>query len=352
MHIYFANIALIYLWAVLLLVVKPNNNKKMAYCAIVCLQWVLISGLRHYTIGADTDVYMYSFNRTKSTSWLALLLRFWNYFKGDRTTKDPGYYIICKIFQIFSDDYQVFLVFIALVFTVAMAIWIYKNSEMPCLSFIIYSTLFFSFYALTGHRQTLATALVVFVGYKFLKEKKPIQFFIICFFAFFIHKSIAIYATFYFFANKKITWKYLGIFGALSASFILFGRQLYGIFIELLSFDEYDVYVNTPRSYIIFIVIVSAISFVCYKDIKERRPDDYFILYNALLFALTFTLLTFREQTFMRVQQYYSLYLMLILPDVIKTLEKKVKVLPYLLLSAVLIYRLYSSHQQYLFFWQ
>jgi len=352
MQVYFANIALIYLWAILLLAVKPNNPKKIAYCAIVCLQWSLISGLRHYTIGADTEGYMISFNRVKGYSWSSILTRIWDYIKGAPGIKDPGYNLFQKIFQIFSDDYQIYLIFIALFFTISMAIWIYKNSDMPCMSFIIYSSLFFSFFAVTGHRQTIVTAFVCFIGYRFIKDRKPVPFFLFCLVSFFIHKSIIIYATFYFFANKKFTFRYLSVFAAISAAILLLGRRLYGRFILMLSYDDYDVYVNTPRSYIIFIIIVSVGAFAFYNEIKERRPDDYLFLYNSLLFTLLFTLLTIREQTFMRVQQYYALSLMITVPEIVKCLEKKVRFIPYVVVSGVFLYRLYSSHQPYLFFWQ
>ena len=220
------------------------------------------------------------------------------------------------------------------------------------MSFIIYSSLFFSFFAVTGHRQTLVTALVVFYGYHFLKERKPIPFFILCFVSFFIHKSILIYATFYFFANKKFTFRYLSVFAGASAAILLLGRRIYGRLIDMMSYDDYDVYVNTPYSYILFILIVAAVAFFFYNEIKQERPDDYLILYNALLFTLLFTLLTAREQTFMRVQQYYALFLMALIPEIVKALEKRVRIIPYVVISVVFIYRLYSSHQPYLFFWQ
>lgn len=60
-----------------------------------------------------------------------------------------------KFFQIFSTDYQLFLVFIAIVFFVPMGILIYKYSEAPYLSYVLFSSLFYSFFAITGHRQTI-----------------------------------------------------------------------------------------------------------------------------------------------------------------------------------------------------
>ena len=83
---------------------------------------------------------------------------------------------ISALQDIFSKDYQVFLVFIAVVFMGLMARWIYKNSSMPEISFVIFSTIFYAFFAVTGHRQTLATALIFFLGYEFAKEKKWFRF--------------------------------------------------------------------------------------------------------------------------------------------------------------------------------
>jgi len=350
MYVYLPNILLMFIWGFLLLLVKPNDKKKHAYCLIVCLQWTLISGLRHISVGDDTMGYGVAFERVKNMSWSEVFNRIWIYIFG-ADIKDPGYTLLQKIFQIFSKDYQIFLLFIAFFFTFAMAIWIYNNSDMPCLSFVIYSTMFFSFFAVTGHRQTIATAIVVFIGYKFIKERKPIPFFLLCFLAFFIHKSIAVYAPFYFIANKKITPKYIGVVSLVCAVFLLGGRRTYNFFVQLLAYDDYDVLVRTPLGYVLFISIVSVVAFIMYPKIKKNRLEDYEILYNALILTLLFTLLTIREQTFMRIQQYYALYLMIIVPEIMKFFDKKTRVLVYALTSAVLILRMISSHAVYKFFW-
>ena len=45
MSVYLLNIALIFIWAFFLLKYKPSKNKKKAFCAIACVQWVILSGL-------------------------------------------------------------------------------------------------------------------------------------------------------------------------------------------------------------------------------------------------------------------------------------------------------------------
>lgn len=202
MSVYLLNIALIFIWAFFLLKYKPSKNKKKAFCAIACVQWVILSGLRGMTVGADTIEYRRGFNRVNITSWHRIITDISAYI-GGAEIKDPGYALFVKIFQVFSTNYQLYLVFIAVLFMIPMAIWIYKNSSMPCLSFIIFSTLFYSFYAVTGIRQTIATSLVVFIGYEFIKKKKPIPFLILVFLSFFIHKSCICFLPFVFFAHKK-----------------------------------------------------------------------------------------------------------------------------------------------------
>ena len=144
---------------------RTDKKKKKAYCTIIAIQWILISGLRHESVGADTSVYADSFERVKDTSWATIWDNCMGYLFEGQEIKDPGYSLLVKLFQIFSGEYQLFLFFIAIVFTGLMAWWIYRNSELPEISFLVYSVLFYAFYGITGHRQTLATARVCFIGY-------------------------------------------------------------------------------------------------------------------------------------------------------------------------------------------
>ena len=75
--------------------------------------------------------------------------------------KDPGYLAFQKIVQIFTSEYQVFLFVIAIIFFSALGNFIYKNTTRlndAIIAFFIYSVLFYSFFSITGHRQTIATA--------------------------------------------------------------------------------------------------------------------------------------------------------------------------------------------------
>lgn len=64
--VYFINIFFIFLWAVVLLKYNPNQTKRKIYCGIVALQWILISGLRHHSVGSDTYQYYLRFMDAKN----------------------------------------------------------------------------------------------------------------------------------------------------------------------------------------------------------------------------------------------------------------------------------------------
>ena len=114
MTVYFVNMALIAFWGFVLTHINPTVAKKKIYCVIVTLQWTLVSGLRHETIGADTIGYGRWFERVKTMSWREVLSNNWDYLFNGLEVKDPGYDLAQKIFQLFFDDYQMWLIFIAL----------------------------------------------------------------------------------------------------------------------------------------------------------------------------------------------------------------------------------------------
>ncbi len=352
MLIYLLNILLIFMWAFLLLEYKPSEGKKKAFCAIACMQWVMVSGLRSAYVGADTMNYRRMFYLIKDTSWHKIFSNILFYTNvGDE--KDPGYALFVKLFQVFSTNYQVYLIFIALVFMVPMAIWIYKNSSMPCLSFVIFSTLFYSFYAVTGIRQTIATAFVVFIGYEFIKKKKPIPFLIIMLISFFIHKSCVCFLPFLFFAHKKITWRYVGIFTVITSAFLALGKVLYGPFAELIGYNIKEENLEDTSFYVTVVCLIMLASFIFMKYIKNNVDEDKFrAIYNAALFATAFTLLTIRNQAFMRVQQYYTLFLMLLVPELVKAFNKRVQPIVYISGVGILILKLVFNNPVYEFFWQ
>lgn len=353
MFVYFANIALIIFWGIVLLKYKPSEKKKKIYCGIVALQWILISGLRHVSIGADTENYREAFYRAQDTSWGTIITNCIDYIFYDANVKDPGYYLLQKMFQIFSDSYQVFLIFIAVTFTGLMARWIYKNSEAPDISFIIYSVLFYAFFAITGHRQTLATALIVFLGFDFIRDRKPIKFAIVAFIAFMLHKSAFVYIPYYFLASIPISLPYIVLAAIVILVFFLFGQQLYTPLVGFIGYEE-DLVENTVGGgelYAVMITVICVGIMMFYPMIKCHR-EDIKLWMNLLLLSILTSFLVLQVQGFMRIQQYFTPSLMVLVPEVIMCVNKKYRNIVHYAAIAIMTMYLIYNHPTYMFFWQ
>lgn len=348
MKIYLINMIFLLIWAYCF-----KDNKKI-YCTVAALQWIILSAFRHLTVGADTLQYYVKFEEIRYTSWSKILSNFFEYLANpfaEHNFKDPGYALIEKIFRAFGGDYQDWLLFIAILFTASMAVWIYKNSEMPWLSFIIYSSLFFAFYAVTGHRQTIATALIVFIGYKYIKERKLWKFLALSLLAFLIHKSAIVFVPFYFMANMNITaLKSVFILGA-SFVFSLIGKPIYAPLAYTLGFGEEQIEetVGGAGTYATILLLICFFTLICYPNVKERREDSKF-LYNAMFMTIFTILFVYQQQAFMRVQQYYSLFIMIMIPEIVMSFEKRQRALVSMCGTLVLIAYIILQNPYYKFF--
>ena len=351
MTVYITNIVLIVLFGFIFIHINPSNTKKKIYCIICATQLILISGLRHWSVGADTLNYNSWFERAKTLSWKTVLQRCWDYLFNGIKVKDPGYDVLQKIFQIFFDDYQLWLCFIAIVFIGLMTRWIYKYSSMPDISFLVYSVLFFAFYSITGHRQTLATALIVFLGYEYAKKRQPVKFAVVAFIAFLLHRSSVVFIVYYFFANISITPVYVFIMLAIAVIIAALGKQIYGPIALSLGFgdEQINYSVGGAETYATVLVLLCIVAMCFYPWINKRRSDTKY-LYNMLFLTLITTLLVYQNQSFMRVQQYFSLVIMIIIPELIQAFDKNYRVFPYLFIVCFLSIYLTLGQTNYKFF--
>ena len=351
MAVYLINIILIICFGFIFIHTNPSDAKKKVYCGIVAVQWILLSGLRDYTVGNDTKEYEKAFEAGLNTPWQEVISECWNYLFHGLNVKDPGYFLLQKIFQIFTDDYRMWLFFIAIVFTGLLARWIYKYSSMPDISFLVYSVLFFAFYSVTGHRQTLATALIVFLGYEYAKKKELAKFAIVAFIAFMLHKSSLVFVIYYFFANISITPIYVSIMLAVSVIIAAMGKQIYGPIATLLGFgdEQVDYTGGGAETYATVLVLLCIVTFCFYPWIKEKRRDAKYF-YNMLFLTFMTTLLVYQNQSFMRGQQYFSLVIMITIPELIQAFDKNYRVIPYLFVVIFLCAYFIRLQPQYSFF--
>lgn len=350
MNIYVVNILLTFVWGMIFLGVFRGDRGKKIFCALTGVQWILISGLRGMSVSPDMYSYQRKFYTTMKTPWNQLFDNFYLVYV-DEEGKDPGYAVFEKIVQIFTKDYQTFLFIVAVLFFTGLAVWVYKNSVRPLLSMLIFDSFLWSFFALTGTRQTLATLLVVFVGGKYIKERKFWQFLLITAVAFTIHKSAICVLPFYFISQIEITKEYIaGVICAIPILFI-FRNQFFYLLGNLVGYEYGELESGGAYGFTTVYMAVVLCAVLLLRYVKLRTPD-YKLYYNALFMGALLLPLVFVNPTAMRVVQYYSLYIMLLMPSFISCFSKKLQTPVYTVMVLVLLVMTNLYGRTYTFFWQ
>lgn len=351
--VYLINILLLTIESAVLARYKHKMNSKKIFCILATIQWVLISGLRGLSVGADTYGYKSGFDLREYQSWDFLFNDFIDVLFKNGEGKDPGYAILEKTFHIFSDSYQGWLMFIAVLFTVSMGVWIYKNSKDPYLSFLLYSALFYAFFAITGHRQTIATAIVVFIGYKFLKEHKLIKFLICICIAYPIHKSSMVYALLYVVTYIPVNKKYIFAVIVTTIFMFIFKNQVMQFLALNTGYDDYASQYEGAGTYNFTFMYCALFALASWR-FKEAKlgNENWNIEFHAMLLGMMFIPLTYVRPSAMRVVQYFSVYLMLVVSDISESFSGRDKLIVEWSMAVALILLLIMSNPYYVFFWQ
>lgn len=350
--VYVINALLILFWN--LAIPSTVAKKKKILCILYCLQWILLSGLRAYSVGADTYAYkIHHFDKTLNTPWTAVFNNFIEYCRGVEGIKDPAYMLFEKICQVFiGENYTLFLFIIAIVFTVPMTVWVYKYSDNVCLSFMIYSALFYSFFAITGHRQTIASALVIFAGYECMKKNKIFPLLLVHFVAFFIHKSSICFIILYFARFIKINKWYWGISTILIVISFVFRNRLMNFLGSFMGYDQYTDQFEGAGAYkfTFFLLLVYVGTVITYSRMPKNVDTDFSVV--ALTLAVFFTPLTFVDPNAMRVVQYFSIFMLILIPRIISIFDRNSQMFVNFGCYAVLLGALLIGAQDYTFiFW-
>lgn len=332
-----------------------EQRRKKRLCIVGTVCWILLSGLRALSVGPDTLAYkIHRFDSTIKTPWRNIIYDFYNKYVNGAEIKDPGYTILEKAFQIFSTDYQVFLIFIAVVFFVPMGIFIYKYSRNPYVSFILFSCLFYSFFAITGHRQTIATAFAVFIGIELIKRRKLIWFLLLVIVFSTIHASALCFIPFYWISKIKINKITLGIYWIAIVAAFLFRYQLLAFLQSLIGYEGYQDYEGAGAgTFMLMLFLVAAVVTIFHKLLLKSNQPMVRMSINALLCACFFSPLLLINPSTMRVVQYYSLFLLILLPEIAVIFKgQKDRVVYNIVCCFLLIALLVLNQPQYSFFWQ
>lgn len=329
------------------------------YVTWLIVMLVLQSALRNYAVGSDTLSYYHDFDYTQEfRSWSIIWQNFYDvYVLGEG--KDAGYWLLMKAFGTICPSFRVYLFVIAICFFVPLfRLLESKLSSLKQLymSFCVYQVMFYSFFSITGLRQTIATIATIF-GIKFIEERKLWRFVLVIFLASFIHKSVFLFLPFYFIVRLPYSRKILLI--TLCSLPFIFGlaRPLAIWMVDVSGAETYRMYAESEMetggaaNFCIFICAAAILTLAAKYRNPDKIPD---MLVFAMALAIIFTPMMWVDTSLMRVIQYYSIFSVWAIPLAIDNLGISVstrKVI-YTMVIIVFIYTTIRHNYEYAFYWQ
>lgn len=334
-----------------------NPRRRHHYVTFLIIILILQSALRHVAVGADTFGYYETFTEIKYKSWASIWQGFHDtYILG--TGKDPGYPLLQKLFYYISDDYRVFLFAIAIAFFFPFYRFLEKHIHSLqglFLSFCIYETIYYGFFSITGLRQTIATIATIY-GMYFIIKRKLIPFLIIILCAATIHKSVLVFAPFYFLYNLPKS-KTILVVCLLCLPLLIQIARPFALYLAEQSGAEYYLnYANstweTDGAQNYLLLLIGASLLILLKKYRDAPTLPNFAICGMCL-ALVFAPLTWVDPTLMRVGQYYSIFMLIAIPQCITTLNLTPNMRGWIfwIFTLILIAVIIKHNSQYEFFW-
>lgn len=297
--------------------------EKSKYLALCCLEIIVLAGVRGYTVGVDTSVYLSAIDHYSAMKPLELIrAKLVSPFKFE-----AGYFALNKLCILLGMNKTHFLFTVAIIVYVPLYCTICEHSSSPYISILAYFAFGYFSYSLGIFRQMIAMSILL-CGWNCVVERKLFNYLLIVAFATLFHTTALIGIALYFVYGCR--WKYLVWLLPVTELFLLiyarsvveFAFSLFPRFTNYLN-GKYDVSGGTYLNLIFQNLILIIWCILNYKNKKEEKS----VVESSLVLAICLQTLGYSMGLFGRLVSYYSIYTIFAIPDILSRLDKKSQII-------------------------
>ena len=317
-------------------IIKKTKTTK-TFFVLAAAVLIFVAGFRYF-VGADYGSYYRGFEGYASDFWPSL-----------KKFDEPGIRFIAKMTDVLGGDAADFIFVCSFVTIGLFMSTIYKNTNMPLLTTILYVFMGCWHGAFNGIRQNLAAA-IIFAGVGFIKERKFWKYLLVVFIAFLFHASAIIMIFPYFIAYNKINFRNI-ILLIIASIVILFSfselLNLAGFILRSEIAVEYEYITNSVSALRVLVAIAPAVFFLFIYSGKSLSKEqclclNFLIINGVVMFA------TSNSTYFARMGIYSAPFSALSMPELIKGLKNREKVLfSTIIVVAFFVFWIYSLQKSY-----
>ena len=331
-----------------------QRKKDKDFCVIAFFLVFAILALRSQNMGIDLSErgekigYLGSFDKLNNLSWhqIIRLKSFLNY--------ERGYIIFNKFVGTIYNNKQFFLAVCAGISVFPVIWYIYRNSQVPLISVIIFLGMPVFMIFFSGVRQAIAIGITIF-SMKFVEEKKLIKFIITVWFASLFHYSAILFLIAYPIYYLKLKPSRELLYVLLIPGVYILRVPLFTVLSKLLK-DSAEV--STTGAFTLFAVFCAIYIFLLtYNDNTDEKQNGMINMFYIACICQAFGGV---HQLALRVGYYFMVYAMIAIPNTlaeIKDLTSR-RTVHTIIFSVFVVYGLYmlanstwAMTNPYIFFW-
>ena len=303
------------MWAAIFCFRKPSKSKNLIFILLAFSQLFILMAFR-YSIGLDYQMYAFGFNNMQEAGFGTLSYKDW----------ETGFVIFTKLLGMIPGmDYQWYMIVLSVIAILPAAIFIYKNSEMPWLSTILYVNMFVYFMCMNFLRQMIALSLMM-LAWHFMKRNKFILYAVIILIASFFHQTALFMIPVYLLVKMKPGLKELLIYGFIMLWFYTASTNLIDLVTNFYH-EEYkeSVFIVEGVSFVYAILplFITIAAFVLVKMETINLTSENRYLTNLTLIGTIMMVTMSKHSIIERLSYYFIIFMILLVPVIYQSLKTK-----------------------------
>ena len=299
MSVYLLIVVLILGFAILL-PETPYNRK--IFIVLMAGIHTFVCGFKYIYLTGDLRKYAWIYYSLNGQSWLDL---------PSKNGNNILWYVFMRFFSgVSGGDFQTFLFFQALFIEVVLAVFIYRYSACPWLSYLVWNCMsLYTTYGFNAIKQGTAMA-VIMIGMMGVLEERPYLFYGSVFIAGLIHFPAFCFLPVYALRNLKTNEKTIILAVMLMGVIFVFRHQIVG-FMSQLYYEKSDFSGNSQVGLrFAFILAIAAAGFML-RGTWERQSQ---ILLHLMIISAIFQMFSGFDNIFTRLADYYFQFSVLYIP--------------------------------------
>lgn len=289
------------------------------YLFLIAIPLIAFSSLRYAREGSDTAIYLYVFSQLTEGSSLNNFVFF-----------EPGYLLFTKIITYFTNNEQIFLLIVNILFIWLFWHFIKKYSISIWMSVFLFIGMEVFDQSMNLIRQLLSVAIVV-NSYQYLRNRSYIKFSLFVLLASTFHFTSLVFflalLVHRFVLKKKLVLIYfiiLAICFLFSSQLLLFVMGKLNIYGQYLESDVFNI-VDQPKLACILHLFIDILIFClvyCWGKTKEGIKDNDLML-KLIMIGSIFWALSVNFSTIGRLAMYFDVFSIILIPNVIFSIRLK-----------------------------